>query len=43
MRIGVTVPNIHQTLAERTTIESVGRMADDLGLDSVWCASTSGC
>ena len=25
MRIGVTVPNIHETLAERTTIESVGR------------------
>jgi probable F420-dependent oxidoreductase len=37
MRIGVTVPNIHETLAERATIEAVGRMADDLGLDSVWC------
>jgi probable F420-dependent oxidoreductase len=37
MRIGVTVPNIHQTLAERTTIEAVGRMADELGFDSVWC------
>ena len=37
MRIGVTVPNIHETLAERSTIEAVGRMADDLGLDSVWC------
>src|SRR3954447_4102019 len=37
MRIGVTVPNIHETLAERTTIEAVGRMADDLGLDSIWC------
>jgi probable F420-dependent oxidoreductase len=37
MRIGVTVPNIHETLAERTTIEAVGRMADGLGLDSVWC------
>src|SRR3954454_25288912 len=37
MRIGVTVPNIHETLAERTTIEAVGRMEDDLGLDSVWC------
>src|SRR3954468_24758577 len=37
MRIGVTVPNAHETLAERTTIEAVGRMADDLGLDSVWC------
>jgi probable F420-dependent oxidoreductase len=37
VRIGVTVPNIHETLAERTTIEAVARMADDLGLDSVWC------
>jgi probable F420-dependent oxidoreductase len=37
MRIGVTVPNVHETLAERTTIEAVGRMADDLGLDSIWC------
>jgi probable F420-dependent oxidoreductase len=37
MRIGVTVPNVHETLAERTTIEAVGRMADDLALDSVWC------
>jgi probable F420-dependent oxidoreductase len=37
MRIGVTVPNVHETLATRTTIEAVGRMADDLGLDSVWC------
>ena len=37
MRIGVTVPNVHETLAERSTIEAVGRMADDLGLDSVWC------
>jgi probable F420-dependent oxidoreductase len=37
MRVGVTVPNIHETLAERTTIEAVGRMADELGLDSVWC------
>jgi probable F420-dependent oxidoreductase len=37
MRVGVTVPNVHETLAERTTIEAVGRMADDLGLDSVWC------
>src|SRR3954447_9243275 len=36
MRIGVTVPNIHETLAERATIEAVGRMAEDLGLDSVW-------
>ena len=37
MRIGVTVPNVHETLAERTTIEAVGRMADELGFDSVWC------
>jgi probable F420-dependent oxidoreductase len=37
MQIGVTVPNVHETLAERATIEAVGRMADDLGLDSVWC------
>jgi probable F420-dependent oxidoreductase len=37
MRIGVTVPNVHETLAERTTIEAVGRMADDLGFDSIWC------
>ena len=37
MRVGVTVPNIHETLAERSTIEAVGRMADELGLDSVWC------
>jgi probable F420-dependent oxidoreductase len=37
MRTGVTVPNVHETLAERTTIEAVGRMADELGFDSVWC------
>jgi probable F420-dependent oxidoreductase len=37
MRIGVTVPNVHETLAERTTIEAVARMADELGYDSVWC------
>jgi probable F420-dependent oxidoreductase len=37
MRIGVTVPNVHETLAERTTIEAVARMADALGFDSVWC------
>jgi len=37
MRIGVTVPNIHETLAERSTIEAIGRMADELGFDSVWC------
>ena len=37
MRIGVTVPNVHETLAERTTIEAVGRMADELGYDSIWC------
>jgi probable F420-dependent oxidoreductase len=37
MRIGVTVPNVHESLAERTTIEAVGRMADELGYDSIWC------
>ena len=37
MRIGVTVPNVHETLAERTTIEAVGRMADELGFDLIWC------
>ena len=37
MRIGVTVPNVHETLAERSTIEAVGRMADELGFDSIWC------
>jgi probable F420-dependent oxidoreductase len=37
MRIGVTVPNVHETLAERSTIEAVGRTADELGFDSVWC------
>src|SRR4051794_34011855 len=35
MRFGVTVPNIHETLATPTTIEAVGRMADDLGLARV--------
>jgi len=37
MRIGVTVPNVHETLAERTTIDAVGRMAEKLGYDSIWC------
>ena len=37
MRIGVTVPNVHETLAERSTIEAVARTADELGYDSVWC------
>ena len=37
MRIGVTVPNVHETLAERATIEAVGRTADELGFDSIWC------
>jgi probable F420-dependent oxidoreductase len=37
MRIGVTVPNVHETLAEPSTIEAVARMADELGFDSVWC------
>ena len=30
-----SVPNVHETLAERTTIEAVGRMADELGFDSI--------
>jgi probable F420-dependent oxidoreductase len=37
MRIGVTVPNVHETLAERTTIEAVARAAEELGFDSIWC------
>jgi len=37
MRIGVTVPNVHETPAEPTTIEAVGWMADDRGFDSIWC------
>src|SRR3954453_8158490 len=37
MRIGVTVPNIHETLATPTTIEAVGRRGDGLGLASVLC------
>jgi alkanesulfonate monooxygenase SsuD/methylene tetrahydromethanopterin reductase-like flavin-dependent oxidoreductase (luciferase family) len=37
MRIGVTIPNVHETLAERTMIEAVGRTADELGFDSIWC------
>jgi probable F420-dependent oxidoreductase len=37
MRVGVTVPNVHETLAERSTIEAVGRMADELGFASIWC------
>jgi probable F420-dependent oxidoreductase len=28
---------VHETLAERSTIEAVARMADELGFDSVWC------
>jgi len=37
MRVGVTVPNVHETLAEPATIEAVARSADELGFDSVWC------
>jgi probable F420-dependent oxidoreductase len=37
MRVGVTVPNVHETLAERTTIEAVARTAEELGFDSIWC------
>jgi probable F420-dependent oxidoreductase len=37
MRVGITVPNVHETLAEPATIEAVGRKADELGFDSIWC------
>src|SRR4051794_16232777 len=37
MRIGVTVPNIHETLATPTTIEAGGPAGGDPGLGSVWC------
>jgi probable F420-dependent oxidoreductase len=37
MRVGVTVPNVHETLANGGTIEAVARRADELGFDSVWC------
>jgi probable F420-dependent oxidoreductase len=37
MRIGVTVPNVHETLAKSSTIEAVARRADELGFDSIWC------
>jgi probable F420-dependent oxidoreductase len=37
MRVGITVPNVHETLAEPATIEAVGRQADELGFDSIWC------
>jgi probable F420-dependent oxidoreductase len=37
MRVGITVPNVHETLAEPATIEAVGRRADELGFDSIWC------
>jgi probable F420-dependent oxidoreductase len=37
MRVGVTVPNVHETLADSRTIEAVARRADELGFDSVWC------
>ena len=37
MRIGVTLPNVHETLADSRTIETVARRADELGFDSVWC------
>jgi probable F420-dependent oxidoreductase len=37
LRIGVTVPNVHEALAEPAIIEAVGRMADELGFDSIWC------
>jgi probable F420-dependent oxidoreductase len=37
MRVGITVPNVHETLAEPATIDAVGRQADALGFDSIWC------
>jgi probable F420-dependent oxidoreductase len=36
MLIGVTIPNVHETLAEPGTITALARRAEALGLDSVW-------
>jgi probable F420-dependent oxidoreductase len=36
MQVGVTVPNVHETLATPEAIEAVGRRAEELGFDSVW-------
>jgi probable F420-dependent oxidoreductase len=36
VRIGVTVPNVHETLAEPATIEAAGRLAEELGFESIW-------
>ena len=36
MLVGVTVPNVHETLAAPETIEAMGRRAEELGFDSVW-------
>jgi probable F420-dependent oxidoreductase len=36
MQLGVTVPNVHETLATAEAIEAVGRSAEELGFDSVW-------
>ncbi len=36
MRVGVTVPNVHETLATPEAIGAVGRRAEELGFDSVW-------
>jgi probable F420-dependent oxidoreductase len=36
MDFGVTVPNVHETLAEPATMTAVARRAEELGFDSVW-------
>jgi probable F420-dependent oxidoreductase len=36
MLIGVTIPNVHETLAEPGTITALARRAEALGLDSLW-------
>jgi probable F420-dependent oxidoreductase len=36
MLLGVTIPNVHETLAEAGTITALARRAEALGLDSVW-------
>lgn len=36
MLVGITIPNVHETLAEPQTIAALARRAEELGLDSVW-------
>jgi probable F420-dependent oxidoreductase len=36
MRFGVTVPNVHETLAQPGTMTAVARRAEELGFASVW-------